>query len=319
MIKSYLKFVNENYSEDEHGTLGEYAEMLAKEDDYIKMIIGQMTGDIDPQIRLSNAVNLLDEFTKIELLKRIENYLQEKQGELKVSTVIDASKIKPMEVVTEAYGQNILTTFFKCLTALGLKDNSPQTTDVPEEFLIFFKFTNLESSKIAGVFSRFTSLKSINIDYTNPNMGLYFGIKCDGNFEYGYYYDQLIPIGYFQLKKSTYNSLKLSELKSTSGLKKSIATLSFEDIQLLSKIKTEMSQFNPGYFEQKMVPQLLDRTITFGYLGLGKWDNGQVDLGELENIKQNLKNFLIKFKWSDKILISVKPQNLWILIQIKLK
>ena len=68
-----------------------------------------------------------------------------------------------------------------------------------------------------------------------------------------------------------------------------------------------------------MVPQLVDRTITFGYLGLGKWDNGQVDLGELENIKQNLKNYLIKFKWSDKILISVKPQNLWILVQIKLK
>ena len=148
---------------------------------------------------------------------------------------------------------------------------------------------------------------------------LYFGIKCDGNFEYGYYYDQLIPIGYFKLKKSIYNSLKLSDLKSTSGLKKSIATLSFEDIQLLSKIKMEMSQFNPGYFEQKMVPQLVDRTITFGYLGLGKWDNGQVDLGELENIKQNLKNYLIKFKWSDKILISVKPQNLWILIQIKIK
>jgi len=316
MIKKWNQFISEKYSEDEHGTLGEYIEEIALKDEQVRNIAGQMTSAIDPQIRLSNSINLLDDFTKIELLKRVENHLENKEGETKVSTIIDVSEVP---TIKESYGQNIFSTFLKCLTALGLKDNSPQTTEVPEEFLIFFKFTNLESSKIAGVFGRFTSLKSINIDYTNPHMGLYFGIKCDGNFEYGYYYDQLIPIGYFKLKKSIYNSLKLSDLKSTSGLKKSIATLSFEDIQLLSKIKMEVSQFNPGYFEQKMVPQLLDRTITFGYLGLGKWDNGQVDLGELENIKQNLKNFLIKFKWSDKILISIKPQNLWILVQIKLK
>ena len=80
-----------------------------------------------------------------------------------------------------------------------------------------------------------------------------------------------------------------------------------------------MSKFNPGYFQQTMTPQLVEKTLTFGYLGLGKWDNGQLDPGEIENVKQNLKNYLIKYKWSEKVLVAAKPQNLWVLIHIKLK
>ena len=80
-----------------------------------------------------------------------------------------------------------------------------------------------------------------------------------------------------------------------------------------------MDKFNPGYFEQKMVPQINDRLMTFGYYGVGKWDNGQLDLGELENVKGNLKTFLMKYRWSEKILISIQPNKFWIYIQIKLK
>jgi hypothetical protein len=265
---------------------------------------------------MSNAINLLDDLQKVELLKRVENHLNGVEGKTHVATTVDVTTVEPID---ETYGKSVLNTFFKCLTALGFKDNTPQTEQIPAEFLIIFKLTGVESSRIEGVFNRFKSLQSINVDYSHPTMGLYFGIKCDGNFEYGYYYDELIPIGQFKLTKSIYNQIKLSELKSASGLKKILVNLNFEDILLMSKIKVEMDKFSPGYFEQKMVPQINERTMTFGFYGVGKWDNGQLDAGEFENVKSNLKTFLMKYKWSEKIMISVQPSKFWVYIQIKLK
>jgi len=207
----------------------------------------------------------------------------------------------------------------KCLTALGFKDNTPEPNDIPSEFLIFFKFSGVESSKVQSVFNRFKSLSGIEIDYSQPNMGLYFGIKCNDQFEYGYYYDNLIPIGQFYLNSSSLNSLKLSDLKSMSGLKKVILNLNFNDIKLMNKIKIEMNDFQPGYFKQKKTPEINDRVIKFGYYGVGKWDNGRLDDGELMNIKSNIKSFLSKYKWSEKIQISVVPDEFWVYINIKLK
>jgi hypothetical protein len=319
IIKNFKDFIFENYNDEIHNSLGEYIEDLAKDDEYIQMIVGQMTDDINPSIRLSNAINLLDELTKVELLKRVENYLNGEEGETKVTTTINAKSVEPNEQIQESYGKSVLNTFFKCLTALGFKDNTQQTKEIPSEFLIFFKFNDVESSKIASVFNRFKSLKSIEIDYTYPNIGLYFGIKCDGLFEYGYYYDELIPIGQFKLNKSTFNKLKLSDLKSTSGLRKTIVDLNFEDIKLLCKIKNEVEKFNPGYFEQKAAPIINGRVITFAYYGTGKWDNGKLDAGEFENIKNNFKSYLIKYMWSDKIMMNISANNFWVYIQIKLK
>jgi hypothetical protein len=316
MIKRYNDFIQESFSKEDHHSLGEYIEQLAENDEFIQMIVGQMTGDIDASIRMSNAINLLDDLQKVELLKRVENHLNGVEGKTHVSATVDAKTVEPID---ETYGKNVLTTFFKCLTALGFKENSPQTNEVPTEFLMFFKLGGVDSSRIEGVFNRFKSLQSINVDYSHPTMGLYFGIKCDGNFEYGYYYDELIPIGQFKLTKSIYNQIKLSELKSASGLKKILVNLNFEDVVLMSKIKVEMDKFSPGYFEQKMVPQILERTMTFGFYGVGKWDNGQLDAGEFENVKSNLKTFLMKYKWSEKIMISVQPSKFWVYIQIKLK
>ena len=81
-----------------------------------------------------------------------------------------------------------------------------------------------------------------------------------------------------------------------------------------------MDKFQPGHYEQKMSPIVYEnRIITFGYYGVGKWDNGILDEGELMNIKQNIKTFLSKFRWSDKIQVSVFPKTFWVYINIKLK
>ncbi len=319
MIIKYKDFIKESFSKEEHHTIGEYIEQLAEKDDFIRMIVGQMTGDIDVSIRMSNAINILDDLKKVELLKRVENHINGVEGETNVSTIIDNNTVNSTEKIEESYGKGVLTTFFKCLTALGFKDNTHQNNEIPSEFLIFFKLSGVESSKIEGVFNRFKSMQSIKVDYTRPTMGLYFGIKCDGFFEYGYYYDDLIAIGNFKLNKSTFNQIKLSELKSASGLKKVLVSLSFENIILMGKLKIEMDKFTPGYFDQKMIPQLSEKTLTFGYYGFGKWDNGKLEDADFENTKTNIKKFLSNYKWSDKILLSVKASKFWVYIQIKLK
>jgi hypothetical protein len=319
MIKKFNQFISESFSKEIHHSLGEYIEQLAKTDEYIQMIVSQITDKIEPHIRLSNAVNLLDDLSKVEILKRVENYLNGVGGSTDVSAIVDINALSKEESIKESYGKNVLTTFFKCLTALGFKENSPESKETPSDFLLFFKFSNLDSERVKGVFNRFKSLQSIHIEPSSPTINLYFGIKCDGIFEYGYYVNQLNPIGFFKLTKSIYNQLKLSDLKATSGLKKVLINFNFEDITLMSKIKMEMLTFNPGYTEQKMTPQINDRIITFGYYGCGKWDNGQLDAGEFENVKNNLKTFLMKYKWSEKIMISVQPSKFWVYIQIKMK
>ena len=313
MIKKYNDFIQESFNKEEHHSLGEYIEELSKDDQYIQMLIGEYTKEVDASISVSNAINVLDDMSKVELLKRIENHLNGVEGELSVGTST------PVDLLEESYGKNVLTTFMKCLTALGFKDNTPESKEVPVEFLLFFKFSGIDSSKIESVFKRFKSLSSIQIDYSQSQMGLYFGIRNDGQFEYGYYYDELISIGQFKLNKSAFNSLKLSDLKATSSLKKLLVNLNLEDVILMGKIKVEMDNFQPGYFEQKSTPQVSDKVISFGYYGVGKWDNGVLDEGELMNIKNNLRTFLSKYKWSEKVMINVNPDRFWVYINIKLK
>lgn len=313
MIKKYSDFIAESFNEEIHGTIGEYIEELSKKDDEITHIVNQHIKDVEPWIEISNAINILPDLEQVNLLKRVEKYLT---GEKEYPEIFTSTDVNLLE---ESYGQGILNTFFKCLTALGFKDNSP-SNETPSEFLVFFKFSGVESSKIEGVFKRFKSLSSIEIDYTQPSMGLYFGIRNTGDFEYGYYYDELIPIGNFKLNKSTFNKLKLSDLKSTSGLKKALVNYNLDDIKLLGKIKIEMDKFQPGYYEQKSAPFLSDnRVITFGYYGVGKWDNGKLDEGELLNLRGNLKTFLSKYRWSDKIQMSIVPNRFWVYINLKLK
>ena len=313
MIKKYIDFVQESFNQEEHHSLGEYIEEVSKDNQYIQMIIGEYTKEVDASISVSNAINVLDDMDKVELLKRVENHLNGVEGELSVGTST------PVSLLEESYGKNVLTTFMKSLTALGFKDNTLESKEIPSDFLIFFKFSGVDSSKIESVFKRFKSLSSIQIDYSQAQMSLYFGIKCDGQFEYGFYYDQLSPIGKFKLNKSTFNSLKLSDLKATSGLKKALLNLNLEDVILIGKIKVEMGKFNPGYFEQKSPGIIVDRVITFAYYGVGKWDNGKLDEVDLMNIKTKLKTFLSKFRWSEKVVLNVNPDRFWVYVNIKLK
>ena len=190
-----------------------------------------------------------------------------------------------------------------------------------DNFLLFYHYPNLQSEDVKQVFSRFKSLTRYLdiVDYQKNETDLYFGIKCDGNFEYGVHYDVLKPIGQFRLSQSVIKWICQIESKSASSLKKELVNLTLADVITLGKIKTDMLTFSPGYHEKKLSPMLKDRVISFGYFGVGRWDNGKIDEGELMNVKNNFTTWLLTKKWGSKVLISVKPTSYYVYIHIKLK
>ena len=81
----------------------------------------------------------------------------------------------------------------------------------------------------------------------------------------------------------------------------------------------EKNKFKTNEAEKRMFPMLRDRVISFGFYGVGKWDNGKLDEGEFQNMKQNFTNWLMSKRWGSKVLISVKPESFWVYFHIKLK
>jgi hypothetical protein len=317
IIKRYLQFINE----DENTSLGQWISSLI-EDEYVRNIVARYTQEIDPSIDLENAINLLDKRTQLEIKEQIEEYLQkgieEKQPDILTST--DTEQLWESEITVA--GKGMFASFLKSLTALGQKDCLPNWEKTPNDFLFYYHFSSLQSEIVKSVFMRFKSLSRYLdlIDYQQNEVSLYFGIKCDGNFEYGICYDNLLPIGQFKLNQSVIKWILSLESKSAFSLKKELVNLTYSDILILGQIKRDIDTFNPGYFEKKLFPQIKDRVFSFGFYGVGKWDNGQLDQGEFMNIKNNFTTWLISKKWGGKVLISVpQPKSFWFNLHIKLK
>ncbi len=319
IIKKYIKFIKENLMQ--FNSLGEWVDSLS-DDDYVMNIVNRYLKDIDPDIELENAVNLLDDNEQADIRSQISEYLekgiQEKDPNVLASTETDI--LENVQEITVA-GKGVFNSFLKSLTALGQKESKPNYDRCPEDFLVFYHYQNLNSNDVKVVFSRFKSLLRYSdmIDYGKNEVSLYFGIKCDGQFEYGISYDSLSPMGQFKLSQSSIKWLVQLESKSSRSLKKELVNLTYNDILLFGKIKMDMKDFNPGYHEKRSYPTITDRVISFGYYGVGRWDNGKLDEGEYMNIKNNFTTWILTKKWGSKVLISVKPQSFWLYIHIKLK
>lgn len=309
MIKKYPEFKKLK----EYPNLGNWIESLCEDDEFIRSIVGELTGEVDPKIRVSNAVDVLDNSKKLELVNRVESYLNGGGSQPDISTSVDVGG------VMESYGKGVFTTFLKCLTALGLKNNSPQE-EPPNNFIVYFIFEKLDRFKVESVFSRFKSLNSTGIESSSSfEISIYFGIKDDLILEYGWKDgDKEYPIGNFKLNKSKLNWVKTSDLKSLSGLKKFLANLNIDDLLLISRLKSHISQFKIQN-KQPNPPIIVERTIIFKWWGVGKWDNGFMEESEVDRIREIIRSHLVQFKWKEKILISLTAESFWVYLKIKLK
>jgi hypothetical protein len=331
IIKKYLDFIRESY--EDFDSFGQWIDSLSDDPQILRIVNRYINDDddlyggedVDPTINLSNAINLLHDRIKEEIKEQIQDYLdkgvEEKDPDILVSTETD-ELLESVETpdITLA-GKGIFSSFLKSLTALGQKESNPNWDQCPDDFIIFYLFKDLDSHSVKAVFSRFKSLGRYLdlIDYGQNQLNLYFGINTMGLFEYGIQYEMRKPIGQFKLSQSVVKWMLSLESKSAQSLKKEIVNLSYTDMMILGSVKNDMKSFTPGYFEKKLTPMLRDRIITFGYYGIGRWDNGKLDEGEYQNIKTNFTNWLLTKKWGSKVLISVKPESFWLYIHIKLK
>lgn len=319
MIKRYLEFVKENLEENK--SIGEWVESLYDSDDYVKNIVNRYIEEIDSDIRLANAINILDERIQKEIKYYIDQYLEngieEKEPVVDAST--DVEELLESEITVA--GKGVFSSFLKTLTALGQKEKTADFDNCPDEFILFYYYPNMESAAVKSIFQRFRSLSTYSdlIDYGKNEVNIYFGIKNNAELEYGIMYEDRTAFGSFKLSTSVIKWINNLESKSAFSLKKELVNLNYSDILTLGKIKNDMMSYNPGYFESKMKPTLSDRVISFGYQGIGKWDNGRIDQGEFMNIKNNFVNWLMSKKWSSKVLISVAPGSYWIYFHLKLK
>lgn len=318
MIKRYFSFIKENYNGFD--TLAEYIEYLAKDNEYAKKVVADFTQDIDPDVRISNAVNTLDKHTQEVILKLIEdeknNVIPEVEVEANPHTSIRFNESQ------ETGGKNIFKCFLKVISALGQKDCNIDWKSTPQDYISLFVTQSLNLDQIKSVMSRYPYFDNfIKSQSEKSNMcKLYYGIRNDLNLEYGIMINNFpVTLGNFILTRGTYNFIMTLDLKSSSNLKKFLVAFDLSKLNILSKVKSVMVNFFPGQSESKLEPTITGDIISYGFQGLGNWDNGQVDTGELENIKSNLKSFLMQYKWSDKIQFNVVPSDHWVFLNIKVK
>ena len=126
-------------------------------------------------------------------------------------------------------------------------------------------------------------------------------------------------MGVFKLTSTSIKWLTQIDSKSAFSLKKEVVNLNYQDILLLGKIKTEVSKFTPGTHDKRSKPVLKDKILSFGYQGVGKWENAKIDDTSLLEIKDKFNSFIISKKWVDKVLVSTTSDNFWIYLNIKLK
>lgn len=316
IIKKYNQFIFED-------KLGDWLLPLYKDDEYVRNIVDRFIGETPPDISLSNAVGLLGDWDKREIEKLVKDYqtngVCEKEPVVKFST--------ETEPITEAVdltpgGKGAFTSFLKVMTALGQKDVVPDFSISPKDFLLFYRSSHIETNTVKAVIARYSSLSRFvdNVDYTNNETILYFGLKCDSSIEFGTMSeDVLTSFGSFKVNTSAIKWITTLDLKSAFSLKKELVNLTNTDISTLCSIKNDMIEYSPGQYDTTMPITLTDKILSFGYQGVGKWDNGSLDSGEFENLKSNFVSWVSTKKWSDKVLISVKALSQWLYIHVKLK
>lgn len=318
MIKTYSNFIVESKYQDiekEYHSIGEYIEKVSEDNDYLQGIVSNYLKDVDTDIRISNAVNTLSEFDKKQLFYRVFDYLnegeEEKDVEIMTNVVLESESLQG--------GRNIFLSFLKSLTALGQK-NITKIQQVPNEYLLFYKSNSINVDQLKSILYRFKSLSMFTnlIDYTNNDSSLYYGIKCDMTFEYGFYTDKILTIGRFKINRSSLNWLLLLQSPSANSLKKDIVSLSDKNLLLFCKIASEMKNFKINA-QSKSGPSINGDVITFGYYGAGKWNNGVLDDQEYQLLRSNFKNWISGYKWSQNVLMSITSNSFWVYFNIKLK
>ncbi len=318
MIKRYPSFIKETYQG--FPTKSHFIANKAKDSEYVRYLISDYTKDINPNVNVEKAVSTLDDYTQDLIIKMIGDYESNtrSQDEIDVTPITSLTYNESQQIG----GKNLFTCFLKVISALGQKDCEIDWQIIPDDYIALFVSDTIPIEDLKGVLSRYLYFDDFfkSKQVTDRFGRLYWGVKTDLTIEYGIYLDRVQnQLGNFSLTIGTYNYVMTQNLKSATNLKKLLVGLDLKKLSIASKVKEVMKDYFPGESDNKTKPRIDGDVISYGFDNLGKWDNNNVDSGELENIKTNLRNHLMQFKWSDQIQFNVIPSNGWIFLNIKIK
>jgi hypothetical protein len=324
MLKKYWQFIKEDIDEiiKLHHSLGEWVEGLCENNREILELVRPYITDTNPSVRIANAINVLESSDRNSIYKIINNYLNNVNKEPTIGASVDMTN--ESENTELNAGKNVFNSFLKVITSLGLKDIRPNWDSIPDSFLLFFQY-KCEFASVSEKIERFPSLNMFKEKIPKENCRLYFGIKTDLIFSFGFMQneegndDKIIPIGTFKMNKAAIRYLQLIESASAAHLKRELAYLNPENLAMICKIAKHIKQYHPGDTEKRSF-KINDGILEFGYKGLGKWESGKMDEEELQKIKKGFVAHLCKINIHDKLLAAIRNgTESWVTFSVKLK
>jgi hypothetical protein len=270
---------------------------------------------IDSSIRISKAVNVLNSYDQMMLVKRLQDDFQ-----IDEKVKFELEEIKDMSLL----GKTGFNSFIKVVTALSLPNIESDRENCPKDFFIIFLTEVLNKERLLKVFKRFRSMNQISdlVSKYDEQIRIYFGLKYNQSLylEYGIVKgDNRVIVGEYKLTKKNYQNLKEMNSKPLKSLQKQIENIDINDLKKLMRIKGDLSNFSPGYFHEKSNPYIEDNMLHQGYYGTGKWDKGTITSNSFNEIKENFKKWVIEQKWKKEVSFNIKPEKFWIWVKIKLK
>jgi hypothetical protein len=271
--------------------------------------------NINTDIRISNAVNMLKPYDQMILVKKIQDAFQ-----IDEKIKFELEETKDITLL----GKTGFNSFMKVVSALNLPEVDIDRENCPKDFFIIYISEKLNRERLLKILNRFRSMKQIInfISKSNEPLRIYFGLKYDNTLytEYGLIKgDNRVQIGEFKLSKSNWIKLLEHNSKTLGKLKEEIKDIEISDLKQLMKIKKSISNFTPGYYHEKSNPYIEDNVLIQSYYGTGKWNTGVITQNSFNDIKEKFKKWVIDNNLNKKISFNIKPEKFWIHIKIKLK
>ena len=281
---------------------------LTEKDPSLLDIIDEYIEDKDPTIGLENLLDTLNSSQKENLRKRIEDKLS-KDSPKQVTASIQS--IDPIRQKT------LFKLFVKTLSFIdGIEVEKKPKSD----WLVYFTTKKIWREKLLNLSTRITSINQEveKIPGDQKWVKAFWGVKNDGLFCYGFYTkSEFYPI---QEVKFTGNfSRYISSLgaKILWEIKRDFMEVTPQNLLLLGKIKTSVDGFD---FPSSDKFSLWEKHLLhFSWYGLGVWSSREIDTSSFEKIKEEIKEKLRSYRWSNKVKISLRAEEFWIHLYIQIK
>lgn len=267
--------------------------------------------NIDSDIPIDKAVNMIAPFFQLNLYKKLKEELEQ------VTENNDYPlKAKFKGMLTTVGGFNV---FIKSISALGC--NVEVSKRVPKDMIWIANCNELTGEQTKKIFDRFKSIEIFSDVIENmESVVFYFGVNCDSYIEYGVLKDsERIKMGQVKFIKSNINSIFKNTNKRIESFKTEFENVNVSTVKLYGQIKKDLSEFSPGFYQEKTSAYINNGLLTQKYLGLGVWDKGIITPSSFKLIKSEFKKFALSKKWKRKVVFSIKANKLWVIIQLKHK